>query len=167
MKFTVHTRTIYNCTLERAFKTAILCDVSKIHTGKGVMPAVTHCTEDEDWGEIGSIKKVHVARSLTQKGGFGSTDKILERVENEKWVIEVANFQSWILGFNKFIGIWETTEIEKERIQIDYTYELHAKYFLLYPLNWLFARLFWKGYMKQVLRNIEQMIANKEPYTHQ
>ena len=51
MKFTVETEMIYECSLERAFKTPMLCDVSKVHTGKGIMPHVTHCTEDEDWGK--------------------------------------------------------------------------------------------------------------------
>ena len=40
-------KTIYHCSLERAFKTPMLCDVSKVHTGFGIMPKVTHCTEDE------------------------------------------------------------------------------------------------------------------------
>ena len=49
--------TIYNSSLEQAFKTPLLCDVSKVHTGYGIMPKVTHCTEDENWGKVGSTKK--------------------------------------------------------------------------------------------------------------
>ena len=41
--------TIYKCALEPAFKTALLCDVSKVHTGFGLMPKITHSTEDENW----------------------------------------------------------------------------------------------------------------------
>ena len=157
---------IYNCSLERAFKTPMLCDISKVHTGYGFMPKVTHCTEDEHWGRPGYSKKVFAAKSLTQKGGFISTDKVIERVENEYWKIEVSDFQTWMLGFTKFEGEWKTTEIEKNKILIEYTYRLHADRPLLYPLNWLFAKTFWKCYMKQVLENIRIMAENEEPYLY-
>lgn len=158
-------RTIYTCSLERAFKTAILCDVSKIHTGFGLMPRVTHCTEDQNWGQPGSHKRVFVAKSWTQKGGEASTDKVLERIENSYWKIEVGDFKSWMLGFTKFVGEWKTTELEPGKIQIDYTYTLHCGPWL-YPLNWLFCKLFWRVYMKRVLQNIRNMAYSKEPYLY-
>ena len=166
MKFKVHVHTTYNSTLERAFKTPMLCDVSKVHTGFGIMPRVTHCTEDENWGKPGGSKKVFIAKSFTQKGGWASMDKVLERVENQYWIIEVSDFQSWMLGFYKFVGHWKTTQLEPDKILIEYTYFLHADNPLLYPLNWLFAKTFWKIYMKRVLENIRTMIENKEPYMY-
>jgi hypothetical protein len=92
-------KTTFNCSLERAFKTPMLSDVTKVHTGYGLMPRVTHTTDDENWGQIGSSKKVFVAKSLTHKGGFGSVDNVLERIENNYWKIEINNFQAWMLGF--------------------------------------------------------------------
>ena len=127
MTTTISVTTIYNCSLERAFKTPMLCDVSKVHTGFGLMPKVTHCTDDENWGKVGFSKKVFVAQSATQKGGFASTDKVIERIENKYWKIEVSEFQSWMLGFSKFVGEWQTTELEPNKIQIDYTYTLHSE----------------------------------------
>lgn len=67
MQIKVKVNTIYHCSLERAFKTPLLCDVSKVHTGYGIMPPVTHCTDDENWGQVGSEKKVYTAKSLTWK----------------------------------------------------------------------------------------------------
>ncbi|MFK7972437.1 MAG: SRPBCC family protein [Bacteroidia bacterium] len=163
----VSTSTTYTCSLERAFKTPMLCDLSKIHTGLGVMPKVTHVTDDENWGKPGSSKKVFVAKSLTQKGGFASVDHILEREENQYWKIQVDDFQSWMLGFYKFVGEWKTTEIEPNSILIEYVYALHAHSPLLYPFNWLFAKIFWKRYMKQVLANVENMALNNEPYQYE
>lgn len=157
---------IYKCTLERAFKTPMLCDVSKVHTGMGLMPAVTHTTDDKDWGKVGSTKKVYAAKSLTQKGGYASMDKVVERIDNRYWKIEVSDFQSWMLSFYKFTGEWQTTEIAPNKIQIDYTYTMHSSNPILYPLNWLFTKLFWKSYMKQVLSNIERLIENDEPYQY-
>jgi len=160
----VSIKTIYNCSLERAFKTPMLCDVAKIHTGYLIMPKVTHCTEDENWGIPGNSKKVFFAKSFTQKGGWGSMDKVIERIENKYWKIEVSDFQTWMLGFFKFVGEWKTTEIEPNKIQIEYTYSMHSKSKILYPLNWLFAKLFWKVYMKRVLENIRDMASANEPY---
>ena len=157
---------IYNCSLERAFKTPLLCDVSKVHTGFGLMPKVTHCTEDENWGQVGSVKKVYVAKSLTQQGGYASVDKILERIENAYWKFQVDDFQAWMLGFYKFVGEWKTTEIEPNKILVEYTYTLHSNTALFYPLNWLFVKIFWKRYMNRVLENVKQMAYNNEPYKY-
>lgn len=157
---------IYNCSLERAFKTPLLCDVSKIHTGYGIMPRITHSTDDLNRGQVGSGKKVYAAKSLTQKGGFTSVDRVLERVEKKYWKFEVGDFQSWMLGFSRFTGEWKTTEIETNKILVEYTYTLHSDIALLYPLNWLFAKLFWKTYMKRVLGNVKQLAYDNEPYRY-
>lgn len=163
----VNVSTMYQCSLERAFKTSMLCDLSKIHTGFGIMPKVTHTTEDEDWGKSGSSKKVYVAKSLTQTGGFMSVDRIIERKENQYWIIQVDNFQSWMLSFYKFVGKWETKELEDEKIHINYTYYLHSSNPLLFPVCWVFGKTFWKKYMKRVLENIRGMAYNKEPYQYE
>lgn len=144
----------------------MLCDITKVHTGFVLMPKVTHCTNDEYWGQPGYSKKVFVAKSLTQKGGLASQDTVLERIENQYWKIEVSDFQAWMLGFTKFTGEWKTTELEPCKILIEYTYTLHAGNPMLYPFNWLFAKTFWKIYMKRVLENIRQMINNNEPYLY-
>ncbi len=160
----VTVKTIYHCSLERAFKTPMLCDVSKVHTGFLVMPKVTHCTEDEDWGKPGSKKKVWAAKSLMAKAGEISSDSVIERIENKYWKIEVGDFKAPMLGFTKFVGEWSTTELAPNQIQIIYTYTHHSKYVLLYPINWLFTKIFFRIYMKRVLRNIWKMIESNEPY---
>ncbi|MBX2920920.1 MAG: hypothetical protein KF746_01910 [Chitinophagaceae bacterium] len=140
--------------------------MSKVHAGYGIMPRITHCTDDEHWGKPGFSKKVFAAKSFTQKDGFVSIDKVIERVENKYWKIEVSDFQSRMLGFSKFTGEWKTTEIEKNKILVEYIYTLHSDVLLLYPLNWLFAKVFWKAYMKRVLENVRQMAYASEPYLH-
>ena len=167
MEIKIKVSTTYKCSLERAFKTPMLCDVSKVHTGFGLMPKVTHSTEDENWGKIGSSKKVFASKSLTQKGGFASVDKIFERIENNYWKFQVDDFQSWMLGFHKFVGEWKTTEIEPSHVLVEYTYTLHSNNPLFYPLNWLFAKTFWKTYMKRVLENVRQMAYKNEPYKYE
>ena len=166
MKFKTKISSIFECSLERAFKTPMLCDVTKVHTGYGVMPKVTHTTNDKNWGKVGSSKKIYVGKSFSQKGGFASMDSIIKRVENEYWVIQVDEFQSWMLGFYKFIGEWKTTKIEERKILVEYTYSLYSKNPMYYLFNWIFAKTFWKIYMKRVLENIREMAYNEEPYKY-
>lgn len=166
MVFKVTVSTIYECSLERAFKTPMLCDVTKVHTGFGLMPKIISVSDDENWGLPGSAKKVYAAKSISQKGGFISMDKVIERRENEYWKIEVYDFQSWMMGFYKFTGEWETKELEPNKILVNYTYSLHSSTPLLYPFNWLFAKTLWKIYMKKVLENIRKMASNNEPYQY-
>lgn len=130
------------------------------------MPKVTHCTEDEHWGKPGFSKRVFAAGSLMFKDGEISTDKVIERIENQYWKIEVGNFKAWMLSFSRFVGEWRTTELEPNKIQIEYTYTLHSENPLLYPLNWLFTKTYWRVYMKRVLKNIRQMVDSQEPYLY-
>ncbi|HMG15325.1 MAG TPA: hypothetical protein VK590_07770 [Saprospiraceae bacterium] len=167
MQFRITVKTIYKCSLERAFKTPMLCDVSKVHTGFGIMPKVTHCTDGENWGKPGYSKKVFVAKSISFKGGEASTDKVIERIENKYWKIEVSDFKSPMIGFSKFVGEWKTTEFDPNKILVEYTYTLHSTVPLLYPLNWLFTKVFWKFYMKRVLENVREMAYNNEAYLYE
>ncbi len=163
MQFCITVSSIFECSLERAFKTPMLCDVARVHTGFGLMPRITHATDDENWGVPGSTKKVYAASSLTQKGGYVSRDSVLERIENKYWKIQVDDFQSWMLGFYKFTGEWKTTELQPGRVQVDYTYTLHSNAPVFYPLAWLFAHCFWKTYMKRVMENVRKMAYSGEP----
>ncbi len=166
MTFSTSISAHFHCSLERAFKTPMLCDVSKVHTGFGIMPKVTHCTADETWGRPGGTKKIFAAPSLTQSGGYASRDTVIERIENKYWKIEVSDFQAWILGFSRFTGEWETTELEPGKILITYTYTMHSNQWILFPLQWLFTKLFWRTYMRQVLENVRKLAYDKEPYLY-
>lgn len=157
---------IFECELERAFKTPMLCDVSKIHTGYGLMPKVTHVTDDQNWGKPGFSKKVFVAPSFSQKGGWASNDTVLERRENQYWKIRVDEFQAWMLNFKKFEGEWKTTELSKNNILVEYLYTLYFDNILFYPLTWLFTKLFWKKYMSKVLENVQILAYRNEPYIY-
>jgi hypothetical protein len=107
-----------------------------------------------------------VAKSLSQKGGWASVDKVIERVENEYWKIEVSDFQSWMLGFSRFTGEWQTKALEPNKTLITYTYTLHSDIALLYPLNWFFTKTFWRIYMNRVLENVRKLAYANEPYLY-
>jgi hypothetical protein len=166
MKSTVEITTLFDCTVERAFKTPMLCDLTKIHTGHGVTPRVTHCTEDEHWGMEGSTRKVHMARTLFFKGGEASMDRVLERRENACWKIEVYDFRTWSMGFNKFQGEWYTQPAANGQVKVRYRYILFSNSVVFYPFHWLFTKVIWRNYMKNVVANIRGLIAKQEPYVH-
>lgn len=71
-----------------------------------------------------------------------------------------------MLGFSRFTSEWQTTEVEANKILIEYTYIVNSDVALLYPLNWLFAKIFWKNYMKRILENIRKMVSENEPYLY-
>lgn len=90
MESKVKVSSIYNCILERAFKTPILCDISKVHTGYGIMAIVIHYTNDRRWGQVGSTKKKYMLKVFDTKNGFASLNKVIERIEN-KYYINCSN----------------------------------------------------------------------------
>ena len=72
-----------------------------------------------------------------------------------------------MLGFYKFEGEWKMAEIGPNKILVEYTYTLYSDKALLYPVNLLFAKTFWKMYMNRVVENIRVMAYNNEPCKYQ
>jgi hypothetical protein len=102
-------------------------------------------------------------KSLFFKGGASSTDKVLERIENQYWKIEICDFKMWSFGFEKFQGEWFTKQIEEGNIEIVYKYTMFSNSPLLYPFQWLFTKIIWRNYMQHVLENIRTLIKNEAP----
>jgi len=159
-------RTIFNCNLERAFKTPMLCDICKVHTGYGPMPRVTHCEEDASWGQTGGSRKIYMAKTIGFKGGEGATDYVLERIENQYWKIEITHFKFSALGFTKFQGEWTTTALSNNRTEVLYTYRLFSENRWLYSFHWLITKICWRIYMKHVLHNVKALAYSEAPYLH-
>lgn len=157
---------LFETTLERAFKSPMLCDITKVHTGYGLTPKVTHCTQDETWGKVGGSRKVFMAKSPLFKAG-STLDKVLERKENQYWKIEICEFSFWMYGLEKFQGEWISTEQADGKIKINYIYTLFSNNVLLYPFHWLFTKLVWRKYMKHVLENVRLLAENQSPYLHE
>lgn len=158
---------LFDTTLERAFKSPMLCDITKVHTGYGLTPKVTHCTEGDTWGKVGGSRKVFMGKSLLFKAGGSTLDKVLERKENQYWKIEICNFSFWMFGFEKFQGQWITQEQPDGKIKINYIYTLFSKNILLLPFHWLFTKTVWRNYMKHVLENVRQLAVSQSPYLHE
>ncbi len=157
---------IFNCTLERAFKTPMLCDVKKVHGGYGPMPRVYLATDDATWGQMNGSRKIFMEKSIFFKGGEAFLDTVLVRTENQYWKIELSDFKFWAFGFEKFQGEWYTNQNPDGTILITYIYTLFFKNPLAYPFYWLFTKTVWRAYIKHALQNIKELAENNEPYTH-
>ena len=167
MKSKTEIYAVFDTTLEKAFKSPMLCDIAKVHTGYSVTPKVTHCTEDETWGKVGGSRKVFMAKTWNFKGGESSLDKVLERKENEYWKIEISDFKMWSMGFEKFQGEWTTTQRPDSKIQVKYVYTMFSKSILYYPFHWLFTKIIWRNYMQHALENVRKLAMSNAPYTHE
>ena len=126
---------IFNCSLETAFKTPILGDATKTLTGYGIIPAVSHFTEDETWGQEGGSRMPHSATSLLSKGGEIGVDVIVVREENKYWKWQVTDFRQWSMGFTKFQGELFFEEIAENKISVRWLYTLSSKSILAYPFH--------------------------------
>lgn len=157
----------FDTSLERAFKSPMLCDITKVHTGYGFTPKATHCTEDETWGKIGGSRIVHLGKSMTMKAGETTLDKVLVREENRYWKIEISEFSTWMFGFKKFQGEWITQEQADGKIQVQYIYTLYSNSLLFYPFHFLFTKLVWRIYMKHTLANVRKLALQEAPYLHE
>lgn len=155
--------TIFDTTLESAFKSPMLGDITKVHSGWGPMPKVTHCTDDAGWGQPGGSRKVFMTKAFGFKGGEAALDVVLERRENEYWKIEVRDLKYRMLGFERFQGEWTTTPLPDGRVRVDYRYAMISDVAWLYPLQWLFTKTVWRQYMKHVLENVRALAREGAP----
>jgi hypothetical protein len=163
-EFKVSITTSFPCDLERAFKSPMLCDIRKVHTGFLVMPKVTHCEDDSDWGKPKGSRRVFMAKTFLFKGGEALLDTVLERKENQYWKIKVDHVRVQTFGIHTFIGEWSTTSVEKNNTKVTYSYTLQGSGGITYPLQWMVAKVMWPIYMRRVLNNIKQLAIEESPY---
>lgn len=166
MKSSTTIKMIFNCSLESAFKTPMLSDVRKIHTGYSITPKVTHTTEDESWGKVGGSRKIFMEKNTFFPGGESGLDTVLERIENKYWKIEIGELKHVAFGIEKFQGEWMTREIEPNKIEVTYRYSVFSKNNLYYVFHWYLTNIIWRDYMKHAMKNIKVMAENNEPYLY-
>lgn len=154
----------FRTTLERAFRSPMLCDVRRVHSGYLATPRVTGWSDDATWGRAGGTRVIHMARTSFFKGGEAALDKVLARVDNEYWKIGISEFRIPSMGFDRFEGEWSTSPLPDGRVRICYRYTMFSHSILAYPLHWLFTKTIWRMYMRHVLENIRQLTLEEAPY---
>jgi hypothetical protein len=156
----------FHCSTETAFKMPILGDATKIHTGYGLLPSVSHFADDSTWGKPGGYRMVHVKKNLLYKAGLWAKDIIVERNENKYWKWELNNIEQRPMGFKKMEGEWLVEDNNDGTVLITYTYSLYSANAFIYPFHWLFTKLVWHKYMQHATANISAMIATRSPYMY-
>ena len=156
MKTIVEVKAVFNCSLERAFKTPILGDATQFLVGYGPVPAVEKFTKDGTWGRPGGTRIPHSAKNFMSKGGEVGLDKIYAREENSYWNWGIAEFYQWSMGFTEFRGELFFKETDVNVIHVRWVYALYSKRFLAYPFHWFFANVFWKGQMRIAIQHMKK-----------
>lgn len=147
----------FHCSLECAFQTPMLGDITRVHTGYLFMPKVTHTTDHDTWGQVGGSRRVFMAPNLFFKGGEAALDTVLERIENQYWKIEISQFKYQAMGFSRFQGEWSTQPNPDDTVAVTYTYTLFSELVYLYPLQWLFTKIAWRMYMRHALECVRKL----------
>ncbi len=167
MKTKATVSAIFHSSLERAFKTPILGDVTKFLVGYGPVPAVVKITDDATWGKPGGTRIPHGAKNFASNGGPIGIDQVYVREENTYWEWGVATFLQPSMGFTEFRGQMSFTEQAPEQIRVEWTYTLYSRSVLAYPFHWFFTKVFWRGQMKKAIRNMQTYAASDAPFLYE
>ena len=160
-------REIFNCSIERAYKSPILGDATKYLGGHLFQPPVIGFEDDETWGREGGYRYPITNGNLFLKRGRVFKDEILERVENEYWKWTIYNFEVNSLFFaEKAIAEWRVVRVSENKYEVEYSYDFYSKNIFLQPINWLFMQLQYKGMMKKALKGIKAFAESDQGFIY-
>ncbi len=158
---------VFNCSLDRAFKSPILGDATQYLNGYFLQPPVVGFEEDETWGKVEGYRFPITNGNLVLKQGRIFKDKILERVENKSWKWVIYNFEVNSLFFaEKAIATWKVKYLDENKYEVEYSYEFYARNMFLQPVNWLFMHLQYKGMMNKALSAIKAFAESKQGFLY-
>lgn len=166
MKTTSTVTATFCCPLDRAFKTPILGDATKILTGYALIPATTHFTDDETWGKIGGHRIPHSSKNWLSKGGAVGIDTVLDRQENKYWKWAVTDFKQWSMGFTMFRGELFFSDNNNGTVAVKWVYTLFSENVFAYPFHWLFTKILWKGQMQVGIKNMKHLAETQAAYIY-
>ncbi len=166
MKVTNTITDTFKCSLERAFRTPLHGDATKILTGYGPVPPVIGFTKDETWGIVGGSRvPIMKGNFMVKEGEFGY-DEIFEKKPNEYWRWGVTQLGSSMFFAKMAQGEWWCTDTGNGTISVKWTYTYFGRNVFTQPVNWLFVRLIWSTIMKNGIKGIKQMAEKEEPYIY-
>lgn len=166
MKVTNTITETFSCSLERAFRTPIHGDATKILMGYGFVPPVKGFAKDETWGIVGGSRIPIMKGNLLVKEGEYGFDEIFDRKDHEYWRWGVTK-----LGFSMFFatmaqGEWWATNNNNGTISVKWTYTYFSRNIFMQPFTWLFVKIFWEKIMQNGMKGIKKMAESGEPYIY-
>jgi hypothetical protein len=158
---------VFKCTLDRAFKTPMLGDATKILIGPGGFQLVVGFANDETWGIPGGSRVPIATGFLFIKPARHGFDQIFVRDENKYWKWGVSKFGTPLFFFSvENCGEWWVSDNHNGAISVKWKYTWFSTNMLTHPINWLFVKLFWSAVMKKGMANIKQMAESETPYIY-
>jgi len=154
----------FHCPLERAFKTPILGDATKILIGYYNYPIVLGFSKDDSWGIAGGSRVPIYNGALFIKSKERGIDEIFERDENRYWKWGVKDFGGFFS--NKAIGEWVCSDNKNGTINVEWKYTWHSTNIFTQPINWLFVKIYWRKVMKNGIKSIKEMAEKGTPYIY-
>lgn len=158
---------IFNCSLERAFKSPILGDATQYLDGHFLQPPVVGFEDDETWGKVGGFRYPVTNGNLFLKKGRIFKDEVLERVENDYWKWTIYNFEVNSLFFaEKELAMWKVNKLSENTFEVEYSYQFYSKNILLQPINWIFMQFQYRGMMKKALKGIKAFAESDQEFVY-
>ncbi len=154
----------FNCSLEKAFKTPILGDATKILIGYGQYHIVLGFAKDDTWGIAGGSRVPIYNGTLFTRSGERGIDEIFERNENTYWRWGVKDFGGFFT--NRAIGEWFCSDNNNGTISIKWKYTWYSTNFFMRPINWLFVKFYWSNVMKNGMGKIKEMAESDAGYLY-
>ncbi len=167
MKTTYTVNAIFKCSLERAFKTPILGDATKILYGYGPVPPVIGFAKDETWGKKGGSRIPIMKGNWMIKGGEFGFDEIFERDENKYWKWGVSKLGPAMFFATHNTGEWWCTNKGDGTVIVKWTYTYFSRNLFTHPLSWVFVKTIWGKVMRNGMKSIQLMAEKEYPYLYE
>jgi hypothetical protein len=157
---------ILKCPIDRAFKTPMLGDATKILIGFGGIQLISGFAKDETWGVAGGSRVPIAKRFLILNPGEFGLDQIFVRDENKYWKWGVSQFRPALFFAIENCGEWWVADNNNGTISATWKYTWYSRNILTHPINWLFVKIFWRQIMKNGMDSIKQMAEAETPYVY-
>ncbi len=157
---------VFKSSLDRAFRTPMMGDASKILIAFSMFPLVAGFAKDDTWGRVGGSRIPIVQGFLFFKAREMGFDQIFEREENRYWKWGVSQFSAMLFFSTENCGEWWVTDNNDGTISVKWKYTWFSRNIITHPLNWLFVKILWRNVMKNGMANIKQMAEIETPYIY-
>lgn len=136
------------------FERVVHMDVPAFFNGRWPIAAVVSVRDQlGQWNKIGETRSIHMA------DGSHITECITDYRASELFAYQLQGLTGPLRQLVKSIdGEWRYSSQGEQLTRIDWCYQFHPRNLLISPLTWLFVKLLWKPYMKQVMQSIEHKV---------
>ncbi len=152
--------------LHQIYKATLFGDAAELLSGSTLLPEVTICDQEEDWGKAHSSRVHH----LGPRKPFMSNECVCIETIEEKEQDAYLRFEQ--RGFdNKLLGTLDHVEAEmrftpvgKHDVEVEWTYTFHPKSAWGMPLAWLLAHVVYPGAMRRTMKAMKHFVEKGRYY---